>query len=395
VTPRNSKQQWRRLILAAGALALAFVSLTHSLAQTVLKTSPDAAAQLAPYDGRILSKASEALFVGASTPTERSRAASLARQAILKDPTSAEALIVLGLAAQITNRMDLAKPIFVRANLLTRREMQAHLWGIEEAVDRGDIATALYHYDLALRTSGSAQALLFPVLSAAIGNMEIRKALLPVLKAGPHWRENFVGYAVLARIDLTAINILMAEMQREGMPVDRRQRASLTDALLRAGNSDMAWQLFAALRPGSSRAQVRAFHENDTSDQPTLFDWHVSEIADGSVSLSGGAGGELTIFGSPPLDKPIIEQWQALAPGTYRLTLAMPAGARGASVSLQCHNGPTLAVISYGSPASPVFEVPTSCPVQVLSISVKGDSGDMEGSGIRIGRATIQPVGAD
>src|SRR5690606_1446045 len=119
-------------------------------------------------------------FATSPSNDEDSPAVTLAREALRQDPTSVDALAVLGLQAELKNDAAQARKVFGYSRELSRRELRAQIWAIEESVRRGDIAEALHHYDMALRTSVRAQELLFPILAAALEEPSIRSALLQI-----------------------------------------------------------------------------------------------------------------------------------------------------------------------------------------------------------------------
>jgi len=160
--------------------------------------NPAGAHELAPWDGRNGAALAEVL----ATPAvgDYKRAEAVAETALRQDATAVGAAATLGSTAKISGQAAKSDRLFAYAERLSRRNLATQLWEIENAVSRGDIAGALRHYDIAFRTNVKARELLFPVLSNATDDPEIRAALVATLSQRPLWRlPSFLpGYGRLA-----------------------------------------------------------------------------------------------------------------------------------------------------------------------------------------------------
>src|SRR5690606_28285593 len=128
-----------------------------TLANVLVRAEPAYAHRLSPIDGKITAAVAEQSFTLTPDASSASEAARLARLALRQDATAVSALSVLGLQAQLRRDASQARDLFSYAHQLSRRELRTQIWGIEEAVGRGDIAGALEQYDRALRTSHRAR----------------------------------------------------------------------------------------------------------------------------------------------------------------------------------------------------------------------------------------------
>ncbi|MFV3464693.1 hypothetical protein ACNJFH_21305, partial [Mycobacterium tuberculosis] len=91
------------------------------------------------------------------------RAWRLAQAALQRDPMSVRAVSTLAfLAAEKGNAVQAAR-LLAYSERLSRRDLPTQLALIETKVQANDVVGALVHYDRALRTSKTSEAILVPV----------------------------------------------------------------------------------------------------------------------------------------------------------------------------------------------------------------------------------------
>lgn len=376
--PRRSATEWAvRGALAIAAAGLGYVSVAHSLAYRMRGNAPALAHALAPWDGRITALLSEQLSAPDATPADRRRADELARLALRQDPTAVAAVATLGINAQVRGDTATARRIFAYSEKLSRRDLRTQLWANEDAVARGDIRGALRNYDMALRTSRIAPDLLFPVLSKAIDDDEIRTELVRTLAARPAWSDSFTSYVAGNGPDTRAVARLFEALQRQKIALPAGAAPALVGRLLAEGHVDDAWRFYAALTPGTDRRVARDPDFTANLAAPTPFDW--TPITDSGVSatLQRGERGGIFDFAVPSnLGGPILRQTQLLPPGSYAIE-GRSIGIEQADNALPywtltCPDGRELGrvVVPNSAQASGRFAgrftVPAGCPVQQL-----------------------------
>ena len=376
---RRSAMEWGvRGLLAAIAVAAGSVSVSYALGYT-LKANPAQAHALAPGDGRITARLSQAFATIKATTADRAKADRLAREALRQDPTAVAAVATLGLNAQIRGETATARRLFVYSQTLSRRDLQTQLWAIEEAVARNDIPGALRRYDIALRTKRNAANLLFPVLASAVDDPAIRSALIKTLSATPHWGESFIYYAGSEGPDPRAVARLYLGLRRTGVTVAEGWGALLIDRLIKAGFPDDAWAYYASLRPGVDRRMSRDLRFTADIDARTPFDWTPANDAGLATSIQHGEQGGFFEFATPPgAAGALLRQVQILPPGDYRLE-GRSSGIDQAEGSrpywaLTCQSGRELGRVAMPNSAQANgafagrFSVPAGCPAQTLSL---------------------------
>lgn len=376
---RSAREWLARSLLASGLAALAYLGVADSLAQTISSRDAAQAHRLAPWNGVITAELAEKTFAKKPAADEESAAARLARRALRQDATAAAALNVLGQQAQERDEALRAQNLFRYSLLLSRRELQAQVWSIEEAANRGDVDDALRGYDVALRTSLTARNLLFPVLASALADPRIRGGLLPIVESKPIWAGAFAEYLASKRIAPAAAAAFFRETEDHGLPVDDDNRAALVNTLAATEGSVPAWNYYQSFRPGGSRSRSRDPGFTLQVSTRTLFDWRASEDGRLSAAVFGSDGGGMLDFAVPPtIGGVLLSQSQLLPPGTSFLQgrssgIDQPDGSQPYWL-LKCKDGRELGRVQVpnstvdGGRFDGEFEVPADCPEQTLQL---------------------------
>lgn len=393
--------------LAAAATWVAVSSLSSSLATVLAVTDPAAAHKLAPSDGRFTAKSVAEAFSLAPEQASDSQQARQALLALRQDGTAVEALSVLGIQAQLRADIPAASALFQHSTRLTRRELQPHLWSIEQAVARGDIQAALVNYDAALRSSSNAQRNLLPILVNAAAEPRVRAALVPILLTRPVWAERFLQQATSKASDPLAIATMLDSLAKQGYPVTDSMRANIIRQLAATSRYADAWRYYTALRKGVDRRRSRDSHFALQDDIRTPFDWVLGSaeilsaaFVPASTSSEGSTSGILDFSLPPGRGATVVTQDQWLPAGRYRLNgrssgIDGPASTRPYWV-LKCRGGQELGRVQITpSPDeerafSGEFTVPGDCPIQTLSLVARAVDG-IEGSSGQIREVQLAP----
>lgn len=360
----------------------AYFSVTGSMARVVERVDPSRAFAFAEYNGKIAASYANQQFTIAPSADNTSVPIRLATLAMAKDPTAIDAVVVLGQQAMLKNDTERARAYFNYAQVLSRRNLNSHLWAIEEAVTRGDIQEALRHYDMALRTSPRASELLLPNLVASIGEPKIRTGLLKLLSKRPSWEPKFLAAAAADTRDPDAVMVLFDEGVDNGLPISTDMRNKLVSAAVRNGDYFKAWSYYAKSRRGVDRRRSRDPKFTFETYARAPFDWVPSRDSRFSTAiLSEQKGGVFDFFVPPGNSGLLLKQLQLLPQGIYRLT----GGTKGIEQpqrslpywTLRCVHGQELGRVNV--PSSHIdngrfegtFIVPKGCPVQTLSLMAR------------------------
>lgn len=401
---RRSVRGWAgRIALALGLATFGVWATATSMAQVAAKADPARAHAMAPGDGKILGEYAQEAFARKPVAAPASLPARLAREALLADATAAEALTVLGFQAELRGDTAQAKQIFAYSQVLTRRELRPRMWAIEEAVSRGDIHGALRNYDIALRISDDAAAMLFPTLSAALVEPRVRAALLRVLDTDPVWTDAFVAYAANSGIEPEGAIAFFSESGEHGIEPSAPLRANLVNALMAQDKPREAWNYYRTFRADAHRDQSRDPTFSLDTDVRAAFDWQARNDARISAAiLREGDGGLLDFTVPPSVGGELVRQVQLLPTGRYRLA----GQSRGVDQreysrpywALSCQDGRLLGRVPLANSAenqgkfSGEFVVPPNCTVQILALFARSTDDIMGVSG-QIVRAQLTRIG--
>ena len=404
VQDRRSIRQWAlrgASVLMIGALGV--LGAVHSLAYRMRQDSPAFAHVLTPWDGRITAKLAEQLSTLAATPAERAESDRLAIDALAADPMAVSALATLGSNADVRGDTAKARRIFAYSERLSRRDLPTHLWAIEDAVKRNDIAGALRHYDFAMRTSSSASSILYPILGKAIDSADVRQQLTLVLKRQPAWAEGMLAYVASTGNDSGSLMALFSRLQRDRVPISAYINALVVQRLIALGAVQEAWQYYSQISPGSDRSQLRDPGFRKVLDHPTPFDWSVVTDNPGATASlqANGNSGLLDFSASTMAGGEVVHQMQLLPPGKYILegvseNIAMPSGTHP-YWSLVCTGGQELGRVEIPDSATNngrfigSFTVPSACASQSLKLIIRPTSDASSVAG-QIGSVSLHPA---
>lgn len=387
------------------AVLLGYISTIQTLGFASLKVDPERAHALAPGDGRITGALAQRIAASDASPAERQRANGLARQALLDEPLAVTAITALALDKQLAGDTASARRLFLRSDAMSRRDLGTRLWLIEDAVARGDVAGAMRHYDIALRTEKGAADLLFPILSKAISDPAIAAALRRTLAAKPSWAEAFIFQLGVAEADPVIRAHFLRDLTRDGRKVPEATQFGVLNALLATGATQEAWNFYAAQRPGARRNRLRDPRFTTSFETPTAFDWNVSTGENGiSASIQNEPNGGVFDFAVPAtIGGVLLQQAQVLPPGRYRLS------GRSAEIEQEASSRPYWTLVCSGGQEAGRLDLPNSstgggifsgdfvvgpnCPVQYLRLIARPSSSTGGVTG-RIERVALMPVKA-
>lgn len=383
MTRPDGRRPWwdgRRIVLATALAGLLAVVAQQSAASALAGRGPDAALRIGGGGSAAqTAKALELIQADPSGPGRR-RARMLAERAFARDPSSAGALTVLGMTADDAAR---ARAIVSAAAKLSRRELLGQLWLIEDAVQRGDVQGALHHYDVAMRVSRRAPAILFPVLVDATEDPGLVPAIATTLARRPAWGLQYQQQLAQSGKALGNVAVLFDRLLRQGVDPGDQALKVLFQRLSDARRYDQAWRLYAVLRPGEPRQGVRNGGFAREPHNPVVFDWQLSENrTDLATAVDPAPGGaRLTFSAGSGEGGAAARQLLLLGAGAHRLAATVfdtrSAGDQRPAFRLSCAaTGTELARFPLpnaggaGVRGSWSFTVPPGCAAQWLELVV-------------------------
>ncbi len=374
---RNGRISRAIAVVAVGILGS--IAITHTAAYQMSSQDAGLAHGLAPYDGRITALAAAYRSGPQATSADRIAGDALARLALRQDPTAVVAASTIGLNAQVRDKLPEARRLFAYASFLSRREMQTQLWAIEDSVGRGSVVDALQHYDIVMRSNPILSQMLFPTLTAASTDPEIRFPLIKTLAARPPWGPSFVAYVAANTPEPKSTALLLSALHGAGVAVPDDARADLIKSLMSAGFVEDAWNYYASVHPGTDRRRSRDPRFKAAMDSPSQFDWSISTGEGVNASIQRGSNNGILEFTAPPMvGAAVAQQVQLLPAGYYRLrghSLGVEQNTgEGPYWSLSCQGGQEIGRVNVprsdqaDGRFSGTFNVPRGCPIQILML---------------------------
>lgn len=400
---RRSRTEWGvRIAIVSLAAVLGYLSLVSCFANLIAGSDPARGHELAPWDGRITAALAERQFVDHPEPGAQSQSAQLARLALRQDPTAVSAVSTLGYQAQLRNDPIQTRRLFGFAQKLSRRHLQTHLWAIEDAVGRGDLAGALQHYDMALRTSRAASDLLFPIMLSALAQSDVRQHLVSTLRLRPVWGPDFISYVSAKPGDPRAIASFFIALRRAGISLPADTTIAGVNGLIAIGAFDDAWSFYAMTRRDADHSRSRDPYFVTDATTPSVFDWTPVNDASVSTSIQRGPKGGIFEFGVPPgVGGALLQQMQVLPVGSYRIeghSIGIEQPDRSLPYwVLTCRDGREVGrvVVPNSTQTGGRFvgqlNVPANCPEQTLALMARS-SDDVSGVSGQIDFMRLLPV---
>ncbi len=316
---RRSRKAWLSLAAWAGLLGgVAVLVVLAGLTSALRSTRPDAALAMLPGDARALAKRADmTLLTGALRPADISAARTDARAALMRDTTLPAAWRVLGLTEREGSPASLR--LLHTAQALSRRDVPTQIGLLEAQVERGNIISALRHYDIILRISTAYDPMLFPVLAGAMTEPQILRPLSKRLANAPMWRRRFLSYVVNAGTSFEEQAALFDALNHAGGLQERDILAASITNSASVGQLAVAQRLYRIMAPDDATRPLRNGQFEDAAGIAP-FDWQLETTGPLSVAVATAQGQRRLEMASVRGDGGrAARQLLALPPGRYRL----------------------------------------------------------------------------
>lgn len=386
---------WAKFVLFFSAVGyVAYLSAISAIADIAWQQNPDLALRFVPDHPLALSLKADMQFMESQSPASLNKVEAMAKQSLKGQPLNAVAVRLLGYVADARGDRKKARELMLLAQKISRRDFGTQLWLIEDAVARGDKKQALYHYDIAMRTTASSHQLLFPTLVGALDDPDVRKGLGPYVRGAPDWLPGFLGQAINTSENPANVADMLVKAGR--LP-DRDDYRSISNALLAqlaAKSKFAAFRQYYFSLPASSPGTLQSAGLNTSTvglrypaagwqlvDNPAIGGAFSEADKAGRISLSAFAGsgerGEL------------MRKILFLKPGDYRFAANYDAveGASDGEIrwDLQCLSAKgnnavwfSTDTVDKGKSATVKdFTLGPDCPNQMLVLQLAGGDGQL------------------
>lgn len=367
-------QIWRRVLFMALAIIVA-IPASRDAALAWSLTEPVAVRPATDADPRLRLRWTESYLADPKQLQANSaEVRHVARQVLRAGPIDARAMRQLGVVGGLA-RQGGGKSEFLLAERISRRDLLSQYALIDIAALGDDLAGTLIHYDRALLVHSEAGQTLFPVLSQAIADADVRSALRRYTKR--KWFGSFLEAASQQVAVSQTLVALLAEL-RATIPADEAgaARSRLLARLIKEGSYAEARGLLRTI-PDVTPSAIDSLGFSALMIDPRIapLNWSINNDA----AVEAGLDGDVLIARiAPERTATIAERTTLLAPGRYALSqhIEPEAGAPRARLDwmVTCLAGsqpPILAAVATQNDTR--FTVPAGCGAQLWRLRGTGE----------------------
>lgn len=374
------------LILSFGAV-LTYTSATSALILVARTKNYQTALALDRRDPTALAIKADNLFLSANDRASLKQVMLLARASLQSQALNARALRLLAYSDDALNTSPNSRAYIDMAARLSRRDLGAQIWLIEQSVAADDAVGALRHYDTALRTNSAVRLPLFAQLTAGTELPIIRQALAPYIRADPPWLGDFLFYAIVNSANPASI-VAMAETAG-GLPKGEAFRDLEKQLLLQLfakSKFAVAQKYYLSLPVAKPRVLTSlGFEADNMSLRSGALGWQLVQGASTGANWSGREGDQaLAAFANSGERGVVARKWLFLPPGSYRIDLAFGAANMPDNSTIEwtinCLSEMQPAMIWRSGPLRPLSgskidgtaKIPQGCAFQSIEIAMAG-----------------------
>jgi hypothetical protein len=192
----NPKRVIFAIALIVGGIFLSWQSILLVVTAIADESNPDLALKFAPHNSLALSSKGDLIWTTDPEKAGDPIIADLGRRALRAQSLNAPALRLLAVHFQMKGDTKKADELIGLATKVTRRDTLSQLWLAQQASERGDSKSVMYHYNIALRTNSNIQAFLFPQITKLLEDQNYQSAFAPYLSQSTLWLPGFLNFAI-------------------------------------------------------------------------------------------------------------------------------------------------------------------------------------------------------
>ncbi len=386
---------WVKLVVWFSLVGyVAWLSFIHAVANITWQQNPDVALRFVPNHPLALSRKADELFSQSQSPATLKKVEAMAKESLRGGALNPVAIRLLGYVAEVRGDRKKARELMLLSQKVSRRDFGTQLWLIEDAVERGDKKQALYHYNIALRTTPRSFDLLIPTLIGALDDPEVRSGLVPYVKEAPDWLPTFLNQAISTATDPKNVaDVLM----RSGRLPDRPEYTAISNQLLSVLAAKSEFFVFQRYYLSLAGAQKQALYTAGLNRSTVNIayppaGWQVTDSAviGGSFSAFDKSGAaQLSAFAQSGERGELMRKYLFLEPGNYEFSANYQAESDTSDAEIrwemQCLSASaniskwinTTSVKQGPSAAAQAFSLGSECKYQLLTLQLAGGSNQL------------------
>jgi hypothetical protein len=388
--PARNISGFRLAVAFLLGLVLLWMATAVTANFTVGTRAPSLALSLWPNGAKgAIGTASALLKTEAPASDALSHARALLRAAVMREPVNGDAVATLAAIDDFAGQTTSARKFFKVSETLTRRNVLAEVWLIEDAVRRESVGDAIVHYDRALSVSKELRPQLLPILVAAASDPEIQRDLMPKLaQRRPWWNEYFIELGT-SGTSPSAIDLSARAARLDGRSTgDDIYAQAVLRRLVALKAYRQAVTLLQFIERGSSNVRGIVDGDFDASTGIAPFNWWMSDGSDVRAYFDSLPSGRsvLRIDVAQGTSGGAAQQLVGLSAGSYNVSGQVgdfnSESTSAITIAIVCAEGTTLRSFNVpragavGQPFAFAFDVSAkACDAQWVNISASGESG--------------------
>ncbi|MER9274109.1 hypothetical protein [Mesorhizobium sp. M0643] len=311
-----------------------------------------------------------------------------AKRALTFDLADARLYSLIGEIKYREGEKDEAYQLFDQARKLSKTEIHALQRSIGRKIETGDLSKAVAEMDILLRRWPDQFSAIADGIPAILSNPEGYQAVLASIGAEAPWRGSLFLSLNKTPEGLDLANRLLLDLTGSSAPPTSSELAAVMAGYIRQKEYEPAYRLFLFSLTDEER-KLGGYIFNSTFE-PTSggkpFDWQLQDQSGLEVTFATsqdaveGEGGATVRFLNTPVKNTALQQYVALPPGSYKISLV--ASARNLKLpkdlfwSIRCVD-PAGEIARFNIPEgtynrqnlSEEFSVgPAACPLQLLRL---------------------------
>ncbi|MER8386446.1 hypothetical protein NKH14_13115 [Mesorhizobium sp. M1380] len=279
-----------------------------------------------------------------------------------------------------------AYELFDQARKLSKTEILALQRSIGHSIETGELSKAVSEIDILLRRWPDRFPAVAEGLPRILSNPGGYQAVLAAIRAEAPWRANLFANLGKTSEGLDSANRLLLDMSGSSTPGNASELSTVIGGYIRLRKYEAAYRLFLFSQSDEER-KLGGYIFNSTFEPVSggkPFDWQLGHQSGVEVSFTTpqdpAGGGAIVRFLNTPVKNAALQQYVALPPGAYRISLI--ASARGLKLpkglfwSIRCAD-PAGEIARFNIPEGTYSRQtltqdfsagPAGCPLQLLTL---------------------------
>jgi tetratricopeptide (TPR) repeat protein len=251
---------------------------------------------------------------------------SLARRALLADPSDGLGYRLMAETAVARGRPDEAFPLYRLASARSPRDLHSRAWLAARYLQAQDYRQVLAQIDTVLRIEPELDVKVAPDLIRLAAVPAAQTPLLQLLQRRPPWRSDFVIHLSQRIPDIHLVAGLMERLRHGSAGLSDSELSAWLDRLIHDRQWEMAYLTWAEQLPKEKQRTIGNVFDGGFDWLPSNggFDWRVDRVPGAHtdrVETAGASNGYALRIAFDGQRVPFnhVRQMLALAPGDYRL----------------------------------------------------------------------------